>query len=50
MGIFGKILGRKKDKIELEADSLNPDEKLLLASWLRDKREQGKNKLVEVEE
>jgi hypothetical protein len=49
MGIFGNLLGKKKDKIEIQADDLNPDEKMLLASWLRDKREQGKHKLVEVD-
>ena len=50
MGIFSNLLGKKKDKIELDANNLDSDEKLLLASWLRDKREQGKHKLVEVDE
>lgn len=51
MGVFGDLLkGKKKDKIELSGDDLSADEKALLMSWLRDRRQQGKNKLVEVDE
>ena len=49
MSMLDKLLGKKKDKIELSGEDLSPDEKMLLMSWLRDKKEQGKSKLVEVE-
>jgi hypothetical protein len=51
MGVFGNLLGKKKkDKIELSGDDLTADEKAILMSWLRDRKQQGRQKLVEVEE
>lgn len=51
MGVFGNLFGgKKKDKIEIEGENLSQDEKMLLASWLRERREQGRNKLVEVDD
>lgn len=49
MGVFGNLLGKKKNTIEIDPATLDNDDKILLASWLRDRREQGKGKLVEVE-
>jgi hypothetical protein len=46
MGIFGKIFGGKKDKIELDAEDVGPEERALLMSMVHNRKKQ---QLVEVE-
>lgn len=48
MGLFGRLMGKKGNKIEIDAENMSDDEKLLLATWLKDKRQRAK--LVEVDE
>lgn len=46
MGIFGQIFGGRKNKIELDAEDLGPEERAMLMSMIQQRKRQ---QLVEVE-